>query len=224
MRHVQRFPKQRLVLVGVGVAATLFLAALMLGRGSDRSVESRHVWDLLGNAAGFHASETVQYSSMDDLIALSDAVIIGEVTGIEVRSVPTEDEGGGMAFARLNVRVRELLTGALPTEHRENLTVEVPKPALSSIDDLRAALTRQPTIFFLANGLARSERMGTTPSAPKERSYLAGTYAPAADAGVVVQDPDSLHQPLGGRGVVEDSPHHTLEDLADAIRSNQYKG
>ena len=105
------------------------------------------------------------YSSVEDLSAVADAVVVGTVQGVMAREVdygiarPDELNAGGIPTVFYSVAVTETLRG----DTRSIIIVGAPDPADTSIEGATALLSGQQVLLFL--------RMRTRENAPGIKSY-----------------------------------------------------
>lgn len=108
MMRIVQGNRLRTTAIGLGVVVSvLVLISLTMVSGQDESINERGIWDLLGTSAGVSASEAVAYRSIDDVEALSDAVIVGEVISTKVRTELVPEDEDSVEYLRLRVRVKE---------------------------------------------------------------------------------------------------------------------
>lgn len=113
--------------------------------------------------------------SLDEVIANSDAIVLGRLTAIEPGRVvgqPVEGiPGAQVLFANVTVTVTEVLRGALPESDRTQLTLEVLLPGrrdFSELVTLNTSMPRSPSIFFVRSNATTAAAMGL-PTEVQER-------------------------------------------------------
>lgn len=155
--------------------------------------------------ASIDASQVETPTSLDALVATSDAVVRGHVVDV------AEGRRFGSAtyalhYAAVTVRVGELLDGALPSASASSLTLEIPLfDGPGSLPALRAAMLDTERLLFLRNKGTSAREAGLDAKAQaSEAAYFRlvtfGSEVVEADGLAVVPPDDSaLLGSLAGR-------------------------
>lgn len=105
--------------------------------------------------------------SLEEVIANSDAVILGQVVrvtaGRMVGEPSAEIPGSQVLFANITVAVIDVLAGHLPPEDRSQLTLEILFPGRTAFDELSAVsglVPPTPSVLFLRNNASTAAAMG----------------------------------------------------------------
>ena len=160
----------------------------------------------LGASDGpIHALETGTAGSLAELIAGSDAVVHGRITGIDAGRVfgPSTRP---LHYAAATVEVMGLLAGTLPDAHASTLTLEIPLfDGPEAIRRLRAATIGSERVLFLRNKGASAADAGMS---AEEQAADAGFYRLTSLAAEILE--------RGGLARVPEDERRVLAPLAGA--------
>jgi hypothetical protein len=145
--------------------------------GSDTSPtaqpDAAHFVELLGVQG---AGDVFGANSVEQLTAQADAVVVGTFTELRPGRVVVVDgdtaEDPTLQMLEATLEVQELIFGELPAEHQKQLVIELPKPELTSFEELSATLPSSRGFHFLFNGAKLGERVGRNPSRADARIYV----------------------------------------------------
>jgi hypothetical protein len=174
--------------------------------------------------------------SLTEAIKMSSVVLVGEIVDVRTTEpvtgeVPT-DKVYGVGFV---VRPLEIVQGSLPLRFRDELTLDLMFGATDptgSLDKIRAALPKGPTVFFLRSGEDAVNNLidywekkgkpvrGGTARLDRDRQY----YGLVSHAGILVQGPDRVLTPAWEpeliEGMVEEArSYEKLSDLVAYLRT-----
>ena len=135
------------------------------------------------------ALELEHFATLPDLVIGADAVVRGRITSVEAGREFGGATGVPFSYAAATIQVDELLSGALPPDHRAELTLEIP---LFGGDDALAALQADVSgaerVFFLRNKGASARAAGMSAA---EQSVDAEFYRLVTQRSVL-EDHDGL--------------------------------
>jgi hypothetical protein len=139
---------------------------------------ARSVW----SGASIETTQLEHPSSLAELAGSADAVVRGRVVDLVPGRV-FGDSSTALHYAAATVRVEELVAGALPLDHAQELTLEIPLfDGPASIADLQASLPWAESVFFVRSKAASARAAGL----PLElRVAEAGFYRLVVFGGVV---------------------------------------
>lgn len=170
-----RIKHQRVAALGaiaaIALAVSLTLGPLKVGAQDDAATQTRAFW----RSFAVSALDIEPASSFDEVIAGSDAIVLGRLAAIgpgRVVGEPVEGiPGAQVLFANVTVAVTEVLMGELPQSHRAEFTLEVLLPGrrdFSELTTLNTTLPRSQSIFFVRSNATTAAAMGL-PAEVQER-------------------------------------------------------
>ena len=198
MRTVARF---------FGVAAGAFAVALFaLSPSAATSPRGDEFWNALWTNGTYDT-----YEDAKSLVSAADAVVVGHITGVslsrEVNAVPEWGDDGILTFARVDVRISQVLSGTVATRDDQVLTWEAFVPTPGGLDQMKAALPDDEVMLFLK-------------VKPESKETLYDTVNPEAyfvNADGVVKPP--VGEPREWAAALAGQPFTLLVDEIAAIRS-----
>lgn len=118
---------------------------------------ARSVW----SGAGVETTQLEHPSSLDEVAGSADVAVRGRVVDVVPGRVFGDPATSALHYAAATVRVEELVAGALPRLHAEELTLEIPLfDGPGSIAELQASLPWAESIFFLRSKAASARAAG----------------------------------------------------------------
>ncbi len=156
-----------------------------------------------GSAASLDALETGAATTLQELLAASDAVVHGRITAVEPGRV-FGPANRPLHYAAATVAVIERIHGTLPATHRSTLTLEIPLfDGPGAIERMRAGMVGSERILFLRNKGASAADAGMSTD---EQAADAGFYRLVTFAAEIVD--------VDGSAVVPEDEHELLTPLA----------
>lgn len=144
------------------------------------------------------ADEAERFVSFEAGVQASTAVVLADVIGSgHSRTIGDVDSGGGLDLVAVTLDVRRVLSGSIPEEHRDRLTVE--------FIARRAPAGRPggPSIWFLRNklDLPPARKPGAPSLPPTEGDY----YRLISSDGIFVQGQQRVENPLREKSIAPDA-------------------
>lgn len=101
-------------------------------------------------SSSVQATEVESAATLEELVRISDAVVLGRITAVTSGRVFGGASGRPFHYASATVEVSEILAGDLPDRYGRALTLEVPLfDGPGSLPQLKAAVPGPESLFFL---------------------------------------------------------------------------
>lgn len=209
-----------LLLLGAATAVLLTLRAPTGGIDAEVPLPA-NVWD----AFAVNALDIEPANSIDEVIARSDAIVLGTIVRLDAGRVvgeqTPETPGTQVLFVDARIEVFEVLRGSLPTEHLPTVTLELLLPGRTDFSELPALNTKLPSersVFFLRSNATTAVAMGfgeDMQRTERDRYHLTVLRAILADeAGRVVAPVWADHQDF-----FDSLEGQAFEDFKEGMRS-----
>lgn len=137
------------------------------------------------------ATEAEYYEQLEVAVEQATATVLAQVTDIRItRALGSKDEGR-VEYVGLTLKPVEILSGTLPKQDRESLTVEF-VGSVASISALKSQLPEGYGLWLLRNKAEAPPGMKIDPAAVSEEDY----YRLVSSQGLFIQGPKGVINPL----------------------------
>lgn len=205
-----------------GVAASLLLISGMLTGVVLLNEGDRPPRQPQEARQGFFASLADQgdyepFESLEEFVSISDVVVIG--TFEDVSQGRSSAARGAFDSVLITVALSEIVRGDLPASDRETLVLELPKPRLTPLAELRESLPDAPVLLILQDIARYPSQKPVNDDAGNDSSKT--TYLLPTPKGLFIEREGRVFTPLDDSPAQFDSRIEAkdLDELADAIRA-----
>ncbi|MGH2750140.1 MAG: hypothetical protein ACRDK3_04610 [Actinomycetota bacterium] len=168
------------------------------------------------------AVEYEVYDSLEELLKGADVAVIGVIESIDTgRALGAgRDQPEAVETFLITVRVQELVSGDLPSDSQELLDLELYKPSLVSLQDVRRAKPETPLLLVLTD-TANLPQPSPVDDSDVDREPGKSLFTIPSDTAIFVERANEVLTPLSPSvDAVDRSVKATsLQELAAQIRS-----
>lgn len=178
----------RVAFRGMASALAVAVLCLFLFGGPQRTEASRDFYSSLRLTRLSYEP----FLTLDEFLEISDAVVVGRFENVAMGRVigGKRGERGTAEMILVTVEVSDVVAGELPPEDETSLHLELPKPRLVSVAELREALPKRQDVLLVLQDLSKLPPLSEVDESGVERDRNKALYTVPTPKGLFVADND----------------------------------